>query len=130
MDAYQNLITLDIQVAAMIVSNILGNVSFGYFCPIYLNISYYLTFLQAMFIIKVNTSLDPTQVWWFDTFWCIVLYSYIVSILFGLFEFTVIPHLWVKRKSVVIILKILYLCLFVATTIIVTSICDPDKCKS
>ena len=128
MDAFQNLITLDIQVAAILVSNIIGGMSLSNMCPVYTYISYYLTFMQAMFLIKVNTSLDATQVWWFNALWCIVLDSYIASILFGIVEFMIQAEYTITRKCVINILKSLYFILFLVTSIIFLTICDPDKC--
>lgn len=130
MDVFQNLITLDIQVAAMMLTNIISGFSLSGVCKHYTYLSYYLTFLQTMFMIKVNTSLNPVDVWWFNWFWCLVLYSFIISIPIGVFEFMCIEY--VERipnnRIVNILMKVIYCCLILMTALIPLLICDPDKC--
>lgn len=128
MDVFQNLITLDIQVAAIIVANIISGFSLSEMCKNYTYLSYYLTFLQTMFMIKVNTSMNPFEVWWFNWFWCIVLYSFILSILVGLLEFIIQPTFNIERKLITDCLKVLYFSIFVLTSVVVLVICDPNKC--
>jgi hypothetical protein len=134
MDDFQTLLMLNMQVVTMIASSVTTSISVSYVCPLYTYLSFYLTFAQSMFLIKVNTSLGISQAWWFNSVWCFILYSYVASILFGVLEFvtqfdmTRIVEYMIKNRLLLNALKVFYFGLFTVTAVVILSICDPRKC--
>lgn len=132
MESFQVLVSLNVQVGIMFASTVAINCLYQKLCPLYSFASLYLSFLQSMFLIKINTSPGVEAVGWFDTLWCIVLYSYVVFTVLGILELITSPitELFLRKQSerVLLAFGIAYFILFLATAVVILVICDPSIC--